>query len=528
MDDVIEHCGGITLKFRTKLYGAVAGIVIIDLLMFAGALYNQTTLSVLNHKIQKHTVQYEYALIAQNDAEKLAISSNSSTLMDLKNHLQWLIVHTQDTAPLLELHQALQGVIHQNEGLAVIKLQKFEANQLAQKDAKIQAFASFLWEAELVGGIGIALLILIIIGAGWYVVSQVMNNVYRIRDMVTPLEQLDFSQTTPPITQDEWGEIIKAVSKAIMTVGHTVRAVTKEAEQLNSYAQELSAHTEEVSTISNEARQGLESSVDHVIDFQHNMTILSQESQSMEKNIEQLLHESSQAEESLHAFHQMFQNGITSSENSQLILQELVHSMSQMQQTLQEVIQGFIGLNGVAMEIKSVAEQINLLALNASIESARAGEAGRGFAVVADEVRKLADQTRQLVDSTNIEMSSAQQKIHLLSESIQQAETTVEKEQQGTHTIIDAFMQVVNAVDQVVSVFQLVQSEVGKVGKSANTVKAVQQSAQHTLQETVQRVKSAKDQILSNTQEIGNIAEMAQSLAQVGERLTKETDGFVL
>jgi len=123
--------------------------------------------------------------------------------------------------------------------------------------------------------------------------------------------------------------------------------------------------------------------------------------------------------------------GIGEVENSIAAINELSAQMQAMQAVIARLEQGSAGIGQVIETIAGIAEQTNLLALNAAIEAARAGEAGRGFAVVADEVRNLSTRTQDSTREIAAIVTELQKAAHEVSASIQtnsaQAEHCVEQ-----------------------------------------------------------------------------------------------------
>jgi hypothetical protein len=96
-------------------------------------------------------------------------------------------------------------------------------------------------------------------------------------------------------------------------------------------------------------------------------------------------------------------------------------------ETVQALSQRAQDVASILVLIKDISDQTNLLALNAAIEAARAGEHGRGFAVVADEVRKLADRTDKAITEINISLQSMKQDVTTIGEKFEQVQESIEE-----------------------------------------------------------------------------------------------------
>ncbi|OPA93141.1 methyl-accepting chemotaxis protein [Pseudomonas fluorescens] len=231
----------------------------------------------------------------------------------------------------------------------------------------------------LISGLTAVFLLIFYLYAGFY--ASTRTTLRRLGAMMDTVAAGDMTVTFVARSRDELGDLgqvfngtVAKIHDLIERVGHTVSQVERQAGQVQA-----------VSAQSNQAVSGQRSQIEQVATAMNQMSSTAQE----------VARNAAAAVSSAHCVNDETVSGRSLVQSQQGSIARLALEIDQSVRVINQLATDSQAISSVLEVIKSIAEQTNLLALNAAIEAARAGEQGRGFAVVADEVRTLARRTQQ-------------------------------------------------------------------------------------------------------------------------------------
>ncbi|PIE68911.1 MAG: hypothetical protein CSA21_05095 [Deltaproteobacteria bacterium] len=204
-------------------------------------------------------------------------------------------------------------------------------------------------------------------------------------------------------------EQVMVMLQDITAIRRNEQIMTEQQERLQALALEIGAIGEQVSSAANELSAQIDEAKKGSDSQRHRTDETTQAMEEMNESILEVAHNAGIAVEHVENAKQEALNGAEIVGKSTTSIERLSTLASDLQKDMEELGEQATNIGNILHVITDIADQTNLLALNAAIEAARAGEAGRGFAVVADEVRKLAEKTMSATSDVDEAVRSIQE-----------------------------------------------------------------------------------------------------------------------
>ncbi|MEZ8283723.1 methyl-accepting chemotaxis protein [Vibrio splendidus] len=397
---------------------------------------------------------------------------------------EWLLAF----APVTAANQTW-GVLFEIPRESVIA----DANRL---DSIISTKVSEGIQTEVIAGVIFILFGLAIIAfSSLSIVKPIRQVVERLNDIASG--EGDLTQRLEVKSQDEIGQLSQGFNLFLDKLQHTIKEVIQTTEQVASTTSQAKASA----SSTRESSESQFKEVDLVATAAEEMT---QTAGLVVQNAEVAVDAACEANRSARQGQQVIE--LSAGE-----MRKLVERMSSAVPIVEELAKNNGNITEILSVIEGISEQTNLLALNAAIEAARAGEQGRGFAVVADEVRNLASRTQSSVG----EIRAVIDKVHAGTQDV------VEAIQEGNILANDTALHVQNAVEDLGSIFTSIE-EISDMNSQIVRAAEEQQSVSGEVNQSVVNIRDLSAKILEQAAASEQVGSEIEQLSQQQQKLVNQ------
>lgn len=329
-------------------------------------------------------------------------------------------------------------------------------------------------------------------GIGYFSVRAITVPLHKVNEMLNFVSGGDLTQRLDDSSQDEFGVLAKNCNNLVDRLKELISGIESRAVQLATASEETSAVTAQSTTSIDEQKSQVAQAATATTELNSTAALVAD---SAEDCLNQIRNADDQAKNVR----------IISNQNKETI-ETLAKEVDQAAEVINKLEQDSTAIGSILDVIRGIAEQTNLLALNAAIEAARAGEQGRGFAVVADEVRTLASRTQESTQEINnmIDMlqQGAERAVAVMGQSKQQTENCVEKSEEAA-----------SALDLITEAVHQAHDASTQIEQAAREQSVVSQDISRKLENIVdiaEETSKGAEQTSSASHEVAKLAEELQ------------------
>jgi methyl-accepting chemotaxis protein len=476
---------------------------------------------------------FEYREIADQQSAELVTSEIENSFNDIEKSINDVVseLNTQGVADiadeLMDSFSALQNYITGNEKIFTNKNNQLNAiaaataslalaeNGISSANAILEKQVNLANSTAITTGILVKesvsdgtrntffitlVSIVLAIIIAWITLTSITRPLRRVNEMLNVVASGDLSRKLDESGNDEFAQLSRNCNLLIDSLRSLIQGIVSRSIQLATAAEQMSSVTAQSTSAIEEQRNQVEQAASAT-------TEMSQTSQTVLSSVNDALGGIKLADDEAERIKIISKNNLST-------IRLLANEVESASQVINKLQSDSASIGGILDVIRSIADQTNLLALNAAIEAARAGEHGRGFAVVADEVRTLASRTQESTQEI-------QNMIEVLQAGAEEAVSVMDTGKQQTTTCVEQSIESEKALESVTEAVHDIYDRSSQIATAAEEQSAVA----HEISENLESIVAIAEQTTAGSQQT---AESSSEVARLADELQQSVQEFKL